>query len=120
LNAVAHSVPALFVAMTIFTLGEVLAVPVSSAYAARLAPERMRGRYLGVLSLTWSLSSIVGPPAGMRLLGWNPAAAWAMCGVIGLLGAAIVLRASGSAAASQPQPRRRDDEEAESLALADR
>jgi MFS family permease len=92
MNGFAHSVPALFVAMTIFTLGEMISMPVSSAYIAQIAPEQMRGRYMGALSTTWSLSSIVGPQMGFRLLAIRPEWLWIACGVLGSAAAAALLK----------------------------
>ncbi|HKQ40603.1 MAG TPA: MFS transporter, partial [Verrucomicrobiae bacterium] len=44
LNAFATTVPTLAIAMTIFTFGEMTAMPVAGAYVANLAPLNMRGR----------------------------------------------------------------------------
>ncbi|MEM0968747.1 MAG: MFS transporter [Verrucomicrobiota bacterium] len=59
----------LVIAMTIFTLGEMIALPVQAAYSITLAPQDMRGRYNGVTGATWSLAGITGPSAGLLLLG---------------------------------------------------
>ena len=98
LNAGAHSVAWLFVAMTVFTVGEMISMPVSSAYVAQLSPERMRGRYMGVLSLTWSISSIFGPQLGFRVLAHSPQVLWIVCGVTGALAALTLLRVGRSSA----------------------
>lgn len=44
LNAIARTVPALAGCVIIFTLGEMLAMPVASAYVSNLAPAHLRGR----------------------------------------------------------------------------
>lgn len=49
-----------FVAMAIYTLGEMVSLPVSAAYSARLAPVRFRGRYFGYMSLAWGIASLAG------------------------------------------------------------
>ena len=67
-NSVAHTVAALAGSIALFTLGEMVAVPVSSAYIANLSPPHMRGRYAGAYGLTWALALIVAPATGMRLL----------------------------------------------------
>jgi MFS family permease len=90
LNAFAHSVPALVICMTVFTLGEMLTLPVSSAYIAELAPPHMRGRYMGMSGLTWAVALIVGPGLGMKLLSLNPIALWLSCGTIGALAAVVI------------------------------
>ena len=95
MNAVAHTVGSLFVAMTVFTIGEMISIPVSSAYVTQLTPEAMRGRYMGVFSLNWSLAAILGPQLGFRMLATYPAAVWLGCGLLGLFGAALLLRMRG-------------------------
>jgi MFS family permease len=92
LNAFASTIPAFVVAMSIFTLGEIVAMPVSTAYIANLAPENLRGRYMGTFGFTWSLALMFGPAAGMALFGVSPLALWLCCGAFGLIAAAIILR----------------------------
>ena len=91
LNYFAHTIPALVACMIIFTLGEMLALPMASAYVADLAPTHMRGRYMGVNGMTWALALILGPLLGMKLLAFSATALWLTCGVLGLLAAAIIL-----------------------------
>jgi MFS family permease len=90
LNAFAHSVAALVACVVIFTFGEMVAMPVSSAYIADLAPAHLRGRYMGVYALTWSAALIVAPQMGLRLFGVSPAALWLTCGALAALAAAII------------------------------
>jgi MFS family permease len=90
LNAFAHTVPALAGCIIIFTLGEMIAMPVSSAYVSNLAPAHLRGRYLGVYGLNWALALIIAPGLGMKLLAGNPAALWLGCGALGVLAAIII------------------------------
>ena len=91
LNYFAHTIPMLALGMMTFTLGEMLTMPMASAYIANLAPAHMRGRYLGVSSLTWSLALIVGPGLGMKLFSHNPAVYWFACAVMGVAAAGIIL-----------------------------
>ena len=91
-NALAHSIFALWVAMTIFTLGEIISAPTTSAQVARFAPERMRGRYMGALGLSWNLAGIIGPQIGFRLLERDPLLVWILCGTLGLAAAFTIWR----------------------------
>lgn len=91
LNYFAHSVAALVACMMIFTLGEMLALPMASAYVADLAPPHMRGRYMGVNGMTWAVALILGPLIGLKLLAVSASALWLSCGVLGLLAAGIIL-----------------------------
>jgi MFS family permease len=90
LNHFAHSVPALVACMAVFTLGEMLALPMASAYVADLAPPQMRGRYMGVNGMTWAVALIIGPAIGMRLFTFHPAAYWIVCAMLGLLAATVI------------------------------
>ena len=86
----ARTVPALALCMIIFTLGEMTAMPVASAYIANLAPAHLRGRYTGVYGLGWALALIFAPGLGMKMLGYNPIMLWLGCGALGLLAACII------------------------------
>lgn len=96
MNAFAHSIFLLWLAMTVFTIGEMISSPTTSAFVARLAPKRMRGRYMGALALAWNGSSIVGPPVGFRLFAIDPMLVWIGCGLLGLAAAFTILRAGES------------------------
>ena len=80
--------------MAVFTLGEMLALPMASAYVADLAPPHMRGRYMGVNGMTWALALIVGPVVGMKLFALHPAAYWVACATLGVLAAVIIFSAN--------------------------
>ena len=101
LNAFAHTVSALVGCMILFTFGEMVMTPMSSAYLANLAPPDMRGRYMGVSGLTWGLALIIGPAAGMKLFECNPAAYWLTCLALGAF-AAVVISVSADARTSRP------------------
>jgi len=91
LNHFARTIPALAVCMIIFTLGEMVTMPMVSGYVANLAPAHMRGRYLGVSGLTWSVALILGPGLGMKLFARDPAIYWLSCGAVSLIAAAVIL-----------------------------
>jgi MFS family permease len=56
--------PLFFLAQAIWTVGEMLTSPVSQALVADVAPETMRGRYMGVFGLAWTLAYGAGPLLG--------------------------------------------------------
>ena len=91
LNAIGDSLTVLILSMTLFTIGEMIAMPMQSAYVARIAPREMRGRYSGAMSMAWSFSSMVGPVGGMWLFAHHHDALWITCGAFGLLAAAVML-----------------------------
>jgi len=53
-----------WLAMVIMTMGELIVVPRSSAYAANLAPVDKRGRYMSLYGLTWNVASGISPVLG--------------------------------------------------------
>lgn len=78
---------ALFVlAMVIITVGEMVVSPFYQSLVASFAPEDMRGRYMAVSSLSWSISFTVGPYfAGLLLDSANPSLLWALAGTVGMI-----------------------------------
>jgi len=74
------------IAMIIITVGEMVVTPFQQSMVASFAPEHMRGRYMAVSSLSWSISFTVGPFfAGLILDSTNPNLLWLLCGIVGLL-----------------------------------
>lgn len=62
--ALARSFWGFWLGMVILTLGELVVVPLSSAYAANLAPIDKRGRYMSLYGLTWYVASGISPLVG--------------------------------------------------------
>lgn len=91
LTGMAESVPALVATVVVWTVGEMIYAPVSGAYVSGLAPERFRGRYMGIWHSMFSAGMLLGPVIGTWIYGRNPAALWWTCLVIGVLGAALAL-----------------------------
>jgi MFS family permease len=58
----------LLLCVSVLTLGEMLFVPLSSAFVALLAPPGLRGRYMGALQLTYGLARVIAPPLGAAIL----------------------------------------------------
>jgi MFS family permease len=90
LNAAFHSLAALIIGMTIFTLGEMTFAPVAGAYVASLAPSRMRGRYMGVWGFSNSLSLMFAPSLGMVVFAASPVALRLGCGALAVLAALTI------------------------------
>ncbi len=94
LNALAHTIPLLALTVVIWTFGEMIESPVSSAYIANIAPAHLRGRYQGLWGLVWSSGLILGPLLGAALFSWNPQGLWLICAILGVA-AALLLIATG-------------------------
>ena len=64
-------------AIVIITIGEMVIMPTASALATNFAPEVMRGRYMAIFGLSWTLPATVGPSAaGLILDNYNPNLLW--------------------------------------------
>ena len=94
INALHGGVGMFFGAMTVFTIGEMLSQPMRSAYIAALAPEMMRGRYMGALAMAATSANIFGPHVSLPFHARSPAGLWLTCGALGVL-AAVVLACFG-------------------------
>jgi MFS family permease len=71
--------------MVVLTFGELLLVPTGTAFAANLAPADMRGRYMGLYSLSWGISMGTAPVIGAWLNdNVAPSATWYAGLVMGL------------------------------------
>ncbi len=78
---------AFWLSMVILTVGELLLVPTATALAANLAPAEMRGRYMGLVGLSWSVGFGIGPVVGGLLNDRvAPVATWYGALLIGLVG----------------------------------
>ena len=103
LLALAREVPLLTLATVVWTFGEMVAAPVSSAYVADLAPTHLRGRYQGAYTLTWSLARVLAPAVGTGLFAWSPAGLWLTCAALGAAGAALLLAEPAPPPPGSPQ-----------------
>jgi MFS family permease len=75
--ALGRGFPAFVLSMAIMTSGELLLVPTATALAANLAPAEMRGRYMGLFGITWSIGFGIAPVIGGLLSDRvAPAATW--------------------------------------------
>jgi MFS family permease len=91
LNALQGGLPVFFIAMTLFTIGEMLSQPMRNAYIAEIAPLPLRGRYMGALAMAGTTAAAIGPHISLRIHAWSPATLWIGCGLLGCLAGAALL-----------------------------
>ena len=82
---------AFMAATMVFGLGETLQGPTQAPLVADLAPDRLRGRYFALGSMSWSAGSILGPAVGGALLGWHPLTVWPVAAAVCVFSAAACL-----------------------------
>jgi MFS family permease len=85
LTGVAHTIPALAGTVVIWTCGEMIGMPPAAAFVSKISPEHFRGRYMGALSVAWSIGMLAGPPLGTLVFERNPAALWSACLLLGVI-----------------------------------
>ena len=92
LGAFAITIAGFALCILVFTLGEMFAMPVASAYVAGLSPEHMRGRYMGTYGLTWTLAQVFAPGLGMCLFSSSPPSFWIVGGCLGVAAAVVAFQ----------------------------
>ncbi len=79
-------------ALCVWTAGEILATPINSAVVAELAPAHARGRYQGMMVMSWALAGGTAPIVGALVMSnLRGEVLWAGCLAVGLLGAGGML-----------------------------
>jgi MFS family permease len=75
-----------FAAVVIWTFGEMILMPGSSAYAAEIAPPERRGEYMGLYTMSFNIAFAVGPWLGASILGkWGASTVWGAAFVSGCI-----------------------------------
>lgn len=90
----------LVASVVVWSLGEIVFVPVAAAHVANIAPVDMRGRYQGAWAVMWGVSHILAPAVGAALFDVNPALLWPLCAVAATSAALIVLASPPRTAAT--------------------
>jgi MFS family permease len=84
--------------VVIWTFGEMILFPASSAYVADLSPADKRGAYMGWLQVSFSVAFTLGPWLGARLLELAGARTlWTVTFALGTISALLMLRLKGGA-----------------------
>jgi MFS family permease len=100
---------ALFVAaMVLITFGEMIILPVGQTLTANFAPEDMRGRYMALFGLSWTVAAAIGPfGAGIIMDNYNPDWIWYAAGITSAFAAAgyfaLYLATKDRLAVSEPE-----------------
>ncbi len=89
--AFAETFSGFLLAMAVFTLGEIIALPMGLVYSSGLAPEAFRGRFFGFRAMTWALAGLVGS-SGIWFYDQIGALWWLLIGLLPLLAALRILQ----------------------------
>jgi MFS family permease len=95
LTSLADTIPMHMLAVTVWTIGEIVGAGQLGALVATIAPPHLRGRYMGVFGASYGLSAFLAPGLGTQVLshlGEN--ALWTGCLISSVLGGAVLLLVS--------------------------
>ena len=74
------------ISMVLLSVGEIFNMPFTNAYSMGRANESNRGAYMGVFSMAYSVTQIIGPPIGTTAAAhWGFDGLWYLMGVLSLL-----------------------------------
>lgn len=92
LTTFASSVPFYMLTVVVWTIGEIGSNAVGTALVADIAPAALRGRYNGVVGMSFGAAAFVAPVVGTHIFEhYGEQALWTSCLVICLISAAIVV-----------------------------
>ena len=91
---IALGVVVVLVGSVIYTLGELTGGPVTAALSAEAAPDHLRGRYLSMIQLAWSVSGTIAPVTFAWLLDRGETSLWFAMLALTLVGVGVVRRCS--------------------------
>ncbi len=82
----------LYTAMLVYNAAETVATPYREELSVRLADPGLRGRYLAVYQLSWTVGQTAGPALLTLLLDYGAACPWLFLGALSLAAAPALLR----------------------------
>ncbi|GHJ37213.1 MFS transporter [Streptomyces sp. TS71-3] len=100
----------MLVAMILYTVAEILSSPPVAELSVVMAPEPLRGRYLAVYQMSWSVGGAVAPALLTALLDGGALLPWAFLLAISVLAVPVVLGLDrGSHPGNTPEPAEEDE-----------
>ncbi|MBK5307352.1 MAG: MFS transporter [Frankiaceae bacterium] len=98
LTTLADTIPMHMLAVTVWTVGEILAAGQLGALVATMSPPHLRGRYMGVFGMSYGISAFLAPAVGTQLLAHlGEGALWTFCLVSSCISGVVMLLVSRAA-----------------------
>jgi MFS family permease len=98
LTALANTIPMHMLAVTVWTLGEIMGAGQLGALVASIAPPHLRGRYMGVFGMSYGVSAFLAPGLGTQVLAHlGETALWTGCLILASLSGIVMLLVSHAA-----------------------
>jgi MFS family permease len=104
--SVTSALPAIIAILVLFVIGEMLWVPTSQSIAARMAPEDLRGAYMGAFGSTAAIGFALSPFLGLQVRNASgDSAMWAAFAGVAIVGAVLgAITCLHVAGAKRPEP----------------
>jgi MFS family permease len=81
------------ISVVIWTFGEMILFPASSAYVAEVSPVSKRGEYMGIFAMSFGFGTTLGPVFGTNVLeNFGASTLWLSCLFFGFLSAIMMLK----------------------------
>jgi MFS family permease len=110
LTSFADTIPMHMLAVTVWTIGEIMGAGQLGALVATIAPPHLRGRYMGVFGASYGVSAFLAPALGTQVLAHRgEPTLWTGCLVSACLSGVVMLlvsRAADRRTAPGPSPAR--------------
>ncbi len=91
LTGLADTAPEYALTVVVWTCGEIMIAPLSPAIVTDLAPVEMRGRYMGVFTMSFSGAMMVGAPVGGFVLArFGSPWVWGGCFAVSMVAAGLL------------------------------
>jgi MFS family permease len=105
----------LLIAMVLYTVAEMLSSPPTSELSVVMAPEHLRGRYLGVYQMSWSVGGALAPALLTALLQGGAVLPWVFLTAISVLAVPLVFGLDRRTSATNEAAPARDSTPVEQL-----
>jgi MFS family permease len=98
LTQLADTIPMHMLAVTVWTVGEIMGAGQLGALVATIAPAHLRGRYMGVFGMSYGVSAFLAPGAGTQVLAHlGEGSLWTGCLVLACASGVVMLLVSRAA-----------------------
>jgi predicted MFS family arabinose efflux permease len=104
LYALPWGVAIFFIGCLVWTMAEMVGGPTMFAYPGMIAPEHLRGRYIGSMQLMFNLGGAVGPGLGVFLYDAIGLNVWWCCGLASLVALSLAVSSMRKPEPSVSQP----------------
>jgi MFS family permease len=98
LTALANTIPMHMLAVTVWTVGEIMGAGQLAALVATMSPPHLRGRYMGVFGMSFGVSAFLAPGLGTQVLAHlGEGTLWTGCLLLACASGGVLLLVSRAA-----------------------